>query len=195
MSRLCFGTIRKEALSASWHIRSSISCSSSRSRAARSTYCRAQILSRTFWGTATSRGSEELVMPSDDLPGSLLGIVSIGVELLSPGVAVCAAGTAVAVATGAGAGGAPNAAVGWGVAVATTPCAVPSATTVAVFVPARAVSAGVATTSALVKPRATLVSPVWGAARDDLISSRTPCMASATVPRCPVGCPVQQLPL
>ena len=51
-------------------------------------------------------------MPSDDLPGSLLGIVSIGVELLSPGVAVCAAGTAVAVATGAGAGGAPNAAVG-----------------------------------------------------------------------------------
>ena len=57
MSFLWLGTILKAGLSDLLHMWSSISCSSSRRRAARSTYSRAQILSRTFWGTKWSRES------------------------------------------------------------------------------------------------------------------------------------------
>ena len=65
-------------------MRSSIPCSSSRRRAARSTYSRDQILSRTFWGTVDCHFTLLVQWPKSSVIGPKCSVTGPKALLLAP---------------------------------------------------------------------------------------------------------------
>ena len=84
MSFLWLGTILKDGLFAWLQMRSSIPCSSSRRRAARSTYSRDQILSRTFWGTVDCHFTLLVQWPKSSVIGPKSSVTGPKALLLAP---------------------------------------------------------------------------------------------------------------